>query len=87
MVSNLYGRLNLILVRANARSLLLRDISSRREIHVHVVPKHNFVVNLFISYMYHQWYTIQQCNHEKKIYGDAVGGAAALSSTVLVPVA
>ena len=53
MVSNLYGRLNLILVRANARSLLLRDISSRREIHVHVVPKHNFVVNLFISYILH----------------------------------
>ena len=52
VVSNLYGHLNLTLVRANARSLLLKgvDISSRRVIHV--VPKHNFVVYLFVYIVY-----------------------------------
>ena len=44
------GRLILTLVRANAWSLLLRGGSFRRVIHI--VPKHNFVVNVFYLFIY-----------------------------------
>ena len=43
--SNLYGRLNLTILGANARALLLRGGYSLQE--GDVVPHHNFVVNVF----------------------------------------
>ena len=48
VVSNFYGRLNLTF--NNARSLLLKYISSRRVIHE---PKLNFVVSVFYLFVYH----------------------------------
>ena len=50
VVSNLYGRLNLTLVRANAQSLLLRCIIQEGDSYK---PKLNFVVSVFYLFVYH----------------------------------